>query len=374
MAAPAIAPAQSASTYQLPPASPTPTPRAAGPVDDGAPAPVATASPTPTIVIPTPTVAPSASPRPRATRAPAPVPTPPSATPAATPSPTLPAAAPTLAAPSVPPEPVAAPSAETPPPAATPLAPPTDTNWLPYAAIGAVLALIVFGIWAWLRRRREARDLPEPAPIPVVPAVPREKPEPAAQRAPEPTAPPPAPQPAPQPLPAPAFRPAPTDPLVFTLEATRLSATLVAATLAYRLVASNHGAAPLSDIAISGDMTSAHASRPTDELFALTGPELPPLHSIDSLAPGESITLGGEIRLPLSAILPIRHGEAQLFVPLARFDGWASATGGGAVHTRSVFLIGQEGDAGDRLQPFRIDLGPRVWSPVGQKALPVPVT
>jgi hypothetical protein len=175
-------------------------------------------------------------------------------------------------------------------------------------------------------------------------------------------------------LPTPAFQSSAADPLVFALEATRLSATLVAATLAYRLVVSNRGATPLSDIAISGDMTSAHASRPTDELFALTGPELPPLHAVPSLAPGESVTIGGEMRLPLAAVMPIRHGEAQLFVPLARFDGWASATGGGAVHTRSVFLVGQEGDAGDRLQPFRIDLGPRVWSQVGQKPLPVPVS
>ncbi|MEO0032953.1 MAG: hypothetical protein RIS94_2711, partial [Pseudomonadota bacterium] len=98
----------------------------------------------------------------------------------------------------------------------------------------------------------------------------------------------------------------------------------------------------------------------------------PPLHRVAALAPGESVTLGGEMRLPLSSVLPIRNGEAQLFVPLTRFDGWASAPDGRGVHARAAFLVGQENAAQPRLAPFRLDLGPRVYDQLGQRALPIP--
>lgn len=201
----------------------------------------------------------------------------------------------------------------------------------------------------------------------------------------------PAPTPLPTltPLPTPAFapRPAPADPeiepvaaiaqggnpLSFVLQATRLSATLVNTALSYRLVVVNRGAEPLLDIAIGGDMIAAHASKPMDEQLGLAGPDLPPLHRIERLEPGAEATVPGELRLPLSAVTPIRHGEAALFVPLARFDAWASVPDGRGIHSRAAFLVGQESQpAAERLQPFRLDLGPRIWADLGQRALALP--
>ena len=158
--------------------------------------------------------------------------------------------------------------------------------------------------------------------------------------------------------------------LSLALEATRMSATLFNATLAYRLVITNTGAAPLSGIEIGGDMISAHASRPTDEQLGLDGATLVPLHGVGALAPGEAVVLGGDLRLPLSAILPIRRGDAQLFVPLARFGVQALGPDGRTVSLRRAFLVGQSRSAAaDKLQPFRLDLGPRLYSEVGQRAL-----
>lgn len=166
------------------------------------------------------------------------------------------------------------------------------------------------------------------------------------------------------------------EPLAFVLEATRLSATLVNATLSYRLTVTNHGPVALSDIAIGGDMISAHASRAMEEQLGLSGPDLPDLHRIADLAPGEQVVLAGEMRLPLAAVTPIRNGSAQLFVPLARIDAWATAAGGGAVRARAAFLVGQSPPLPEainaRLQPFRLDLGPRVYDQIGQRALAVP--
>ncbi len=231
--------------------------------------------------------------------------------------------------------------------------------------MAAVLAALVAAVLFWRRRRPVVAPAilapePTPEPVPAPPPAPRADPVPA-----------PAPAPAPDPAPVP---PQPvTDPLVLRLEATRMSATLVNTTLDYRLVVINRGTEPLTDIAIGGDMTAAHASKPMDEQLGLAGPELPQIHRIDRLEPGAELALPGEMRLPLAAVTPIRAGDAALFVPLARFDAWASTPAGGAIHARAAYMVGQEGTpSADRLQPFRLDLGPRTWIDLGQRALALP--
>jgi hypothetical protein len=232
--------------------------------------------------------------------------------------------------------------------------------WI-YTALAAVLGL---GTFAWWRRKQTSGALPTPDFIPpqVADAPAEDLPhEPIVVPAPD--------------FGGPATGPATLQPplpqaLSLSLEATRMSATLFNATLAYRLVVTNTGAVPLSGIEIGGDMISAHASRPTEEQLGLDGADLAPLHGVAALAPGESVTLGGDLRLPLSAILPIRRGDAQLFVPLARFSGQALAPDGTPVTMRRAFLIGQSRSAAaDKLQPFRLDLGPRLYSELGQRTL-----
>ena len=258
-------------------------------------------------------------------------------------------------------------------PISTPVPTPNPANaesgtsaWL-YAALAAVLSLAVGG-FAWWRQRQAPRALPAPdfvaAEVATAPAkdLVREAivvpaPDFASQAA----------RPATNPVTAP---PAAPPALSLMLEATRMSATLFNATLAYRLIVTNIGPAPLSGIEIGGDMTSAHASRATEEQLGLDGAALAPLHGVASLAPGESVVLGGELRLPLSAILPIRRGDAQLFVPLARFAAHAQQSDGQPLAVRQAFLVGQSRSAAaDKLQPFRLDLGPRLYSELGQRGL-----
>lgn len=157
-------------------------------------------------------------------------------------------------------------------------------------------------------------------------------------------------------------------PLVVDLVATRMSASLVNATLAYRLILT--GSADLTGVVVRADMTSAHASRPAQE--QLGSPDAPVVHRLDHIAGGEAIACVGEIRLPLAAITPIRHGTAALFVPLVRIEVTAELAGR-TVTLRSAFVVGlDDASSGARLQPFRLDLGPRVYGEVGQRALPVP--
>uniref|UniRef100_UPI002FDDE257 hypothetical protein n=1 Tax=Novosphingobium sp. TaxID=1874826 RepID=UPI002FDDE257 len=365
------------------------------------PVPVAVPSTSaPVIVLPKPADLPAAtttSPKPKAPRAtpatqsPAPTPKPaPAPTPVSTPAPV---ASPSPEATATPASPTQSPSAEVTPPLASPPAEvpddatvaasdsPSDnvadqgsstTGWW---IAGAIVIALLAGAVLYLMRRRSAEAAPVvPAPTarPTPPAPPAPAPAAPTLKTTPPAAPPIAPSPA---LPAEPVTAAATG-LTIALEADRLGATLVNATLSCRLVLRNAGPVPLVDLALSGDMTSAHASRPMDEQLGLAGPELAPLRTIARIEPGESVTVPAEMRLPLSAVLAIRAGQAQLFVPIVRATCWATrATDGGTEHAHGAFLVGQPavaGDAAARLQPFRLDLGPRVFDRIEQRPMPLP--
>jgi hypothetical protein len=88
------------------------------------------------------------------------------------------------------------------------------------------------------------------------------------------------------------------------------------------------------------------------------------------LAPGESAEFTGDFRLPLTAITPIRSGEAAFFVPLARLRVEASTPSGSPLVEAQTFVVGELPEApGAALRPFRLDLGPRNYARVGQRAV-----
>ena len=236
-----------------------------------------------------------------------------------------------------------------------------STPSLLWALLGGLAAVLAVGGWlVWSRHfRHRVRALPAPEILrPHVPA--RATPAPAAPAS-----------DAPKPVAAPALAPD----LALVLQATRMSATLVNTTLSYRLSITNNGPEALRDVIVAGDMIAAHASRPAEQLLGAGGAALPELHRIAGLAPGENVILGGDIRLPLVSITPIRSGNAALFVPLARLRARGVATGGATIEGGGTFLVGQPGAAAAgaksaRLQPFRLDLGPRNYSRLGQQLLP----
>lgn len=237
--------------------------------------------------------------------------------------------------------------------------------WLFIVAGVAVLLLAASAAWSALRGRRTPEGASEPFEA-KMPAA-NDAAEPANEPA-EPQHPSTAEPELAAPIVVTATRAA--DSPAISLEARRMSATLVNATLTYRLTVTNTGAEPLVDLVIGGDMVAAHASRTVQEQLAPDAGMLPELHTIATLAPGESVMLGGDIRLPLTAIRPIRHGDASLFVPLARFAAiWTGALG--ARKSRyCTFLVGQlPPSESERLQPFRLDLGPRLYAELGQRRL-----
>ena len=170
-----------------------------------------------------------------------------------------------------------------------------------------------------------------------------------------------------QPSAMPAAR---AEPLALELSARRLSATLMNTVLNYELTVSNKGPDTVRSIIVGGDMIGAHASLPSRSQLELSGNSIAPLHTIAALEPGGSIVLKGEFKLPLSAITPIRNGNAALFIPLARFRVEAIDKSALPFAVSRTFVVGEDQDRpGSALKPFRLDLGPRLYSQIGQREL-----
>ena len=372
--APAVLLAQAASDWRLPGATVKPAPPGSqGPVDRDNPV-VTTAAPRET---PTPAPSPSASqpaPTPSATTArPASAsgPRPAAAQPARTTQgaavgPTGQPAPVTTALPSDPA--LTGPSASTLPtdfagtpatPAAPALIEPAAApGWYwPWIAGAAALLAAVFALLWWRRRRvlapteiifeRPIVAAPRPVPAPAQPAV-------AAANL--------------RSLPDPHLSLGLPAGIGMTMEARRMSASLMATTLSYVVTLTNTGTEPLSALAVEGDMVSAHASLPPEAQIAGDGQRLELRHALVALAPGESAEFTGDFRLPLSAVTPIRAGEAAYFVPLARLRVEASTAAGQSLVQVQTYVVGEMPEVqGAALRPFRLDLGPRTYSRIGQR-------
>ncbi len=351
-----------AQDFQLPPnPSPTPTPRVQGPVDDSgvvpvAPRPIPTATRTPA-PSPAPAPAPSASPtpRPRATT------TPPAAagvaTPASRPQRAQPATGSAAAVPSEQPLPqpaqsdAPAPTASAPgfdfpaPPVPAPSAPvpsaaaasdaKTGLPWWWWIAALAALALLGLAGWSLSRRKRSAK-VPQEIERPIVGG---------------------------------AIAGPIDDPLRYLkieVDAVRLSRSVMAATLSYRVTLSNRATEAMRHIVLDGDLTSAHGNAPVSEQLAEGATALPPLHTLDHLGAGQRKTFTGEMRLPLKDVRPIRQGNVPIYIPLVRLK----ARTNGSEPKAFTFVVGKTSNvAGARLQPFRLDTPPQTFSEIGTRPL-----
>ena len=160
--------------------------------------------------------------------------------------------------------------------------------------------------------------------------------------------------------------------LKIELKANGASSTLLNAVLNYSVTLTNTKDTPLKNIALSGAMMQADAR-------LVQGAETPEpglLHEVENLAAGEAITLSGEIRLPLYAIEPIAFNSQKLFVPLTRFVATYNGSEDDLVDKISsqsaAFIIGKEHEPPrPKMAPFRLDLGPQIFKPVGQRPVTI---
>jgi hypothetical protein len=188
----------------------------------------------------------------------------------------------------------------------------------------------------------EAPRQPRTEPLPPAPARPAE-PIPTAPAAPNPS--------------SPAAATLPAEPFAigtaFTAKAVRLS--LVYATLQYELEITNLGAEPLLPLQVRADLASAHSSIGTREQLAPAPAAMEAKHAVEALAPGDTTTLKGEVRVPLQQIVPVKKGNAHFLVPLVRFC--ILTPNGTAI--RRVFTAGPHDPGSNAIASVRLDAGPR---------------
>lgn len=256
-----------------------------------------------------------------------------------------------------------------------------DTHAWPWVA--ALLALLGGGGFiAFSRRRQRYADpgrlafaglVPEgigtgrfPPPRPAPDPVPR----PRQQSA---------PAPAPRPDPVPPHKPvrAPDDSGLIV--STRLKPQLnveffpdrVAVSeqdvmLQFEIVISNVGSAPARDVLVEGRLFTAHVGQ-DQEIAAFFQNPATEGDRMASIAPLGRISLKSVARLPIDEVHKFEAGGRKMFVPMIGFNilyRFGAANG----QASASFLVGRGNEQDEKLAPFRIDLGPRLFRGLSSRA------
>ncbi len=175
------------------------------------------------------------------------------------------------------------------------------------------------------------------------------------------------PKPAPPP-PRPASRPATPrttsdGPVEVELIVDKGATTLVNAVVEYRIKLRNRTDGPLTGILVDAVLQQAQTTAP-DNIF------LAARHDCDLLPAGAVAEVNGELKMPLNTIQPIAVRDRKIFVPMVSLSLVATDAQGRQHRQQHAFLIGQEHRPPEaRMAPFRLDLGPRSFAPVGTRAL-----
>lgn len=347
--------------FTLPPGgtpTPSPTPEAAGPVDEAAgvaipprtireppptptPAPATVQSPTST---PTPTPAQSPAPSPSAAQpivAPRTAPT--NALPsqpvstsdlnASDPEPESEVITPSIALPT--PEPIApSQTAETPVLAGAPGLP----TWWTWAA-GLVALLLAAGAGGWGFARKRAVAGPAPIEPPIVPSAGNGQANAAPIRA---------------------------DRLKTNIQVDNMMRSVMMLTLKFHVELANRQDRALRDVRVQADLISAKRGLPMDQQMASAQSSLAELGQTDRIGPHQMGSLGGQLQLPLNAIEVFRQGQTPLCVPLLRLRIEAE----GIEPQFHTFLIGLAAlQPGGRLQPLPLSGPPGGYDGVQAKRL-----
>jgi len=248
--------------------------------------------------------------------------------------------------------------------------------FLSWPWLAALIALIGGAAFiAWSRRGKDRRyadpgrmafaglvpDI-EVEPTPLPPARPRPDPvPPRSQPAPRPDpVPPPAPKPAPKPADDGLVKSTSLKPeLNFQFKPDRAVVTEREVMLQFDVVLTNSGAAPARDVLVEAKLVPAHAGQDQEIAAFFQQPEATG-DRMAGIPPLGKVSLKSAVRLPLDQLHSFEVDGRKLFVPLVAFNILFRG-GGGEGQASASFLVGRGGDGDEKLAPFRLDLGPRVF-------------
>jgi hypothetical protein len=234
--------------------------------------------------------------------------------------------------------------------------------WLLAALAVAAAAALLF----WRNRSRAAFaggpqiDLFSP-PAPVPPQTrPRPAPAPPVGTA------QPAPQPSPSGIVSSSLRPW----IEIGMQPLRCIVTDETVTIEFELDLFNSGSAPARGVFAEAVVINAGATQ-DQELASFFARAVGEGERIDVIHPLKRLTFTTQVVTPREHVRPMEMGGRQVFVPLVAFNAvyrWGSKEG----RTSLSYLVGRQG-TGEKLAPFRLDLGPRVFRGLGIRPLPAAV-
>lgn len=138
-------------------------------------------------------------------------------------------------------------------------------------------------------------------------------------------------------------------------------------TIEFVLELLNSGGAPARSVSIEGIILNAGPLQDQDLATFFANPPVPG-NRIEIINPIHRVEFPTQVVMPREAMQPVEIGGRQVFVPLLAFNA-IYRVGSGEGRSSVSFLVGRSGN-GDKLAPFRLDFGPRIFRDLGARALP----
>lgn len=252
-------------------------------------------------------------------------------------------------------------------------------GFLSWPWLAALLALVGGGAYiGWSRRGRRQRysdpgrmafaglvpDV-DPGTMPIPPARPKAAPG-AARGAPAPRADPVPPPSAPAPAPAPK---AADDGLIKStvlkpelnvhFSPDRVVLTDSEALLQFDIILTNSGSAPARDVLVEAKLVAAHPGQDEEIAAFFQYPEAKG-DRMARIPPFGKVALKSAVRLPVGQLHAFEVDGRKLFVPMVAFNILFRSNSGEGQASAS-FLVGRGTERDEKLAPFRLDLGPRIF-------------
>ena len=138
-------------------------------------------------------------------------------------------------------------------------------------------------------------------------------------------------------------------------------------TVEFELELFNSGSAPARAVLAEATLLNAGANqdRDIDAFFANPVGEG---DRIVAIPPLKRVKIKTKVVAPREAVQAYELGGKQVFVPVIAFNALYQWSGGEG-HTAASYMLGRDTE-GEKLAPFRLDLGPRIFRGVASRLLP----
>jgi hypothetical protein len=230
--------------------------------------------------------------------------------------------------------------------------------------IVAALAALAAAAWFFFFRNRPRESYAGVSGFELQ-APPQDRPAPAPEprAAPRPTEPKPAPQPQPAPTGVVSTRLRPW--LEIQFKPDRAVVDDNRAAVAFEMSVVNSGNVPARDVLIEATLFNAGPMQDQQIQLFFDNP-VAKGEPIPVIPPMQRITVNTAVFMARDQVVPIEIEGRPLFVPMIAFNAlyhWGSSSEG---QSSASYLVGKETE-GEKLAPFRLDLGPRIFRGLGAR-------